>query len=72
MDSEFEKDLIDALESLVHKDFPNAERVGCPGREVLARFAAHPAHQEVATLLAHIRQCSPCFDELKEQRRGKT
>lgn len=67
MDSE--KDLIEAFES---KDFPNPERVDCPGREALTRFAANPADPEFATFFAHIRQCAPCLDELKELRKGTT
>lgn len=65
-----EDDLIDAFERLVHEDFPNPQRVGCPGSDALAQFAVHPADPELATLLAHIRQCAPCFDELKQLRRN--
>jgi hypothetical protein len=37
-----------------------------PGREVLLKFARRPADTQFAYLLAHIRQCAPCFDELKD------
>lgn len=68
MDSE--KDLIDAFEKVVHRDFSNPERVGCPGNDVLERFATHPADPGFAGLLAHIRQCAPCFDKVKGFRRS--
>lgn len=69
MDSE--KDLIDAFENVVHRDFPNPERVGCPSHEVLAQLARLPLHIELSQLLAHVRKCAPCFDELKELRKGR-
>jgi hypothetical protein len=69
MDSE--KDLIDAFENVEHRDFPNPERVGCPGREVLAQFARLASDNELSHLLTHVRKCAPCFDELKELRKGR-
>jgi hypothetical protein len=62
MDSE--KELVDAFEGIVHEDFPNPQRIACPGREVLLKLAQQPADAQ----LVHIRQCAPCFDELKELR----
>jgi hypothetical protein len=71
MDSETE--LLDVFDRVVHEDFPNPQRLACPGRETLLKLAQQPAHTELAHLLAHIRQCAPCFDELKELRRkGRT
>ena len=64
-----EKELIDTFERIVHQDFPNPRRVGCPGRQALLEFALHPANTNLSPLLAHIRQCAPCFDELKELRK---
>jgi hypothetical protein len=69
MDSE--KDLIDAFDNVVHRDFPNPERLGCPGREVLAQLAHPPADTQLPHLLEHVRRCAPCFDELKELRKGR-
>ena len=66
MDSE--KELLDAFDRVVHEDFPNPRRIACLGREVLLKLAQQPADTQVAHLLAHIRQCAPCFDELKELR----
>ena len=64
-----EKELLDAFDRVVHEDFPNPQRIGCPGLELLRKLALRPADTEFANLLAHIRQCAPCFDELKELRR---
>lgn len=66
-----EKDLIDAFELMVHNEFSNPERIGCPGRDSLVRLASGLGNPELATILAHIRQCAPCFDELKELRRAQ-
>ena len=65
---DLEKELLDAFCRVVHKDFPNPQRIACPGREILLRFARQPADTQFAQLLAHIQQCAPCFDELKELR----
>lgn len=66
-----EKDLIEAFENLVHKDFPNSERVGCPGSDALQYFFASPKNPELSAILDHIRQCGPCFDELKKLRQAQ-
>ncbi len=66
MDSE--KELLDAFARVVHEDFPNPGRIACPGREVLLKLVRQPADAQLADLLAHVRQCAPCFDELKELR----
>ena len=65
---DLEKELLDALDRVVHEDFPNPQRIACPGREILLKFARQPADTQFAQLLAHIRQCAPCFDDLKELR----
>jgi hypothetical protein len=69
MDSE--KELLDAFEEVIHKDFPNPQRIDCPGRDVLLKLAQWPADAQLACSLAHIRECAPCFDELKELRQKK-
>ena len=63
-----EKDLINAFESVVHQEFANPRRIDCPGHDALLRLATQPADPEFATILAHVRQCAPCFDELKQLR----
>ena len=66
-----EKELLDAFERIIHQDFPNPQRIGCPGHEALVKLAEGSGHRQQTRLLTHIRQCAPCFDELKELR-GKT
>lgn len=66
MDSE--KELLDAFDRVVHEDFPNPQRIDCPGHEALLKLAEGAAHVQLTHVLAHIRQCAPCFDELKELR----
>ena len=69
---DIEKDLIDAFESVVRRDFPNPERVGCLGTEVLAQFARRPSDTHLSHVLTHLRRCAPCFNELKELRKGSS
>ncbi len=64
-----ENDLLEAFEKVIHEDFPNPQRIGCPGHEALLRLAEGSGHVQQTRLLAHIRQCAACFDELKELRR---
>ena len=66
---DWETELMDALETIVHRDFPNPQRVGCPGRDSLVSLAACRTDARSALALAHIRRCAPCFDELKQLRR---
>jgi hypothetical protein len=64
-----EENLIDAFESIVHKDFPNPNRDGCPGHNSLMKLALEASAPDCAGILAHVRRCAPCFDKLKELRR---
>jgi hypothetical protein len=43
-------------------EFPNPERAGCPGREIVAAIAAHrmPLSQ-AESYLDHLTSCSPCY-----------
>jgi hypothetical protein len=66
---DWETELINSFETIVHRDFPNPQRIGCPGRDSLMSLAAGPGDAQSAMVLAHIRQCAPCFDELRELRR---
>ena len=68
---DIEKDLIEVFERLVQRDYPNTERIGCPGTEVLAQFARHPFDTHLSHVLTHVERCSPCFKELKELRKGR-
>jgi hypothetical protein len=61
-------DLISAFDRLVHREHPNAERVGCPGSPALARLARGPGSTGTNSILDHVRQCAVCLDELKDLR----
>jgi hypothetical protein len=63
-----EKELLEAFENVIHEDFPNPKRIGCPGHEALLTLVDRSKQIQHTRLLAHIRQCAPCFDELKELR----
>lgn len=68
---DWEKHLIDAFETVLHKDFANLQRIGCPGHESLVKLASVSGNPEFAPVLAHIRRCAPCFDELKQLRKAE-
>jgi len=61
-----EKKIFDAFDRVVHEDYPNLQRINCPGSSALRKLAAQPEAVLSASTLAHIRQCAPCFDELRE------
>jgi len=65
---DWEKGLIEAFETMVHKVFPNPQRIGCPGHDSLLKLASDVRNPEFGPILAHVRQCAPCFDELKQLR----
>lgn len=67
---DWETELIDAFETIVHRDFPNPQRLGCPGRDSLVGLAECRTDAQSALALAHIRRCAPCFDELRKLRRN--
>jgi len=67
-----EKELLDAFDRVVHQDHPNPERIDYPGTTVLQKLAAEPVAVQSESILAHIRRCAPCFDELKELRRRRS
>jgi len=65
---DFEKELLDASDRVVHEEFPNPQHIGCPGRQVLLKLAQQPADAQLSRLLDHVRRCASCFDELKDLR----
>lgn len=67
-----EKELLDAFDRVVHEDYPNPRRINCPGSSALEKLAAAPEADHSFSILNHIRQCAPCFDELRELRRRRT
>ncbi|MBV9226543.1 MAG: hypothetical protein JOY85_21120 [Acidobacteriaceae bacterium] len=62
------KPVFDPIEEAYLHAFPNPERIGCPGSEVLRGLAtkqlpiSHPAR-------THIARCSPCFQEFRSFQR---
>jgi len=59
-----EKKLIDAFDRTIHRDHPNRDRLNCPRTSALRSLARCEPLQAVA-ILAHVRECAACLDELK-------
>ena len=67
----FLKELMEASEAVLQKDYPNPNRIGCPGHAVLwmlANFSEEHVPVE-ADVIRHVAECYPCFHELREMRR---
>jgi hypothetical protein len=65
-----EKRILDALTQGLSREFPNPERVGCPGLAVLRGIAFRKLRvAEVDQWLAHLSSCSPCYQEFTELRK---
>jgi hypothetical protein len=62
---------LDALGRGLLKEFPNPERTGCPGVEVLKRIASRTMSlNEADGWLNHLGSCSPCYSDFSEFRRA--
>ena len=62
-----EKRILDALGRGLLKEFPNPERAGCPGSDVLRRIASHAMPlAEAEKWLDHLTSCSPCYRDFSE------
>jgi len=65
-----EQRLLDALGRGLLKEFPNPERSGCPGADVLKRIASRTMPlNEAEKWLDHLGSCSPCYGDFSEFRR---
>ena len=65
-----DKRLLDILRQGLATEFPNPERIGCPGNALLKGIAqGKVALTEAEPWLDHLGSCSPCFQEFKEFRR---
>jgi hypothetical protein len=64
-----EKKLIDAFDRTIHQEHPNRHRLNCPGASGLRGLARSEPLQAVA-ILAHVRECAACLDELKTLRQS--
>jgi len=74
-----EKRILDVLGRGLLKEFPNPERTGCPGADVLKKIAAHEMPlAEAGNWLDHLTSCSPCYSDFshyqaaQEHRRTRT
>jgi hypothetical protein len=57
-----ERRILDALGRGLLKEFPNPERAGCPGSDVLKRIVSHEMPlPEAEKWLDHLTSCSPCY-----------
>jgi hypothetical protein len=66
-----EKRILDALGRGLLKDFPNPDRAGCPGSDVLSRIASHAMPlAEAEKWLDHLTSCSPCYRDFSELQAG--
>ena len=61
---------MDALERGLSREFPNPDRIGCPGSEVLRGIASHKLRlAEVHPWLDHLSACTPCYQEFTKLRK---
>jgi hypothetical protein len=66
-----EKRILDALGRGLLKEFPNPERAGCPGSDVLRRIASHEMPlTEAEKWLDHLTSCSPCYGDFSQFQAG--
>ena len=62
-----EKRILDALGRGLLKEFPNPDRAGCPGSDVLKRIASHEMPlPEAEKWLDHLTSCSPCYGDFSQ------
>jgi hypothetical protein len=65
-----EKRILDLLNKGLSRDFPNPQRIGCPGTAILKSIAFHKLPlAEADPWLEHFSSCSPCFQEFGEIRK---
>ena len=64
---------MDLLARGLSREFPNPQRVGCPGPAILKSMALHKLPlSEADPWLDHLASCSPCFQEFTEIRKRQT
>lgn len=67
-----EQRLLDALGRGLLKEFPNPERSGCPGADILKRIASRTMPlDEAEKWLDHLGSCSPCYRDFSEFRKAQ-
>lgn len=64
------KQLLGILRQRLTTEFPNPERIGCPGNGLLQGIAQKKVSlTEAEPWLEHLSSCSPCYQEFREFRR---
>lgn len=59
-----EKRILDVFNRGLLKEFPNPDRTGCPGSDVLRRIATRQLpFSEAQKWLEHLGSCSPCYSD---------
>ena len=59
--------ILDALGRGLLKEFPNPDRAGCPGADVLKKIASHEMPlPEAEKWLDHLTSCSPCYGDFSQ------
>ena len=58
-----EREILDTFRKSFQHDFPNPQRIGCPGGEVLKALAWRRRLDNPEAVVTHIGKCSPCFQE---------
>jgi hypothetical protein len=59
--------MLDALGRGLLKEFPNPDRAGCPGSDVLRKIASHEMPlPEAEKWLDHLTSCSPCYGDFSQ------
>src|SRR5258706_9171972 len=67
-----ERRILDVLGRGLLKDFPNPERIGCPGADVLKKIASHDMPlSEAQKWLDHLGSCSPCYGDFSQFREAQ-
>ena len=65
--------MLEILRQGLATEFPNPERIGCPGSSLLKGIAQGKVSlTEAEPWLDHLGSCSPCFQEFREFRRQST
>jgi hypothetical protein len=64
-----EKRLVKMAGEAARRDFPNPERIGCPGSDAVDAVAGrHLSFPDFDNIVDHIATCAPCFAEYNRKR----
>lgn len=69
LSKEQDRQFLKLMEESALKDYPNPERIGCPGSEFLKQLATDRKSIQLSdSRLEHVPRCSPCFRDFKQYR----